>query len=87
MASDKLSDLTMGKYRLIYDEESGEFFVEDFLSGNEKRGVKTLSGGETFLASLALAIAISGELSKNKNYDFFLSTRGSARLVPTLSTW
>ena len=82
VASDKLSDLTMGKYRLIYDEESGEFFVEDFLSGNEKRGVKTLSGGETFLASLALAIAISGELSKNKNYDFFFIDEGFGTLSP-----
>lgn len=81
-ASDKLADLTLGKYRLIYDEESGEFFVMDFLSGNERRGIKTLSGGETFLASLALAIAISGELSKNKNYDFFFIDEGFGTLSP-----
>jgi exonuclease SbcC len=50
------------------------------LSGNEKRNVKTLSGGETFLASLSLAIAISQELSKSKNFDFFFIDEGFGTL-------
>lgn len=81
-ASERLGALTSGKYSMEYDEESGEFFVRDFLSGNERRGVKTLSGGETFLASLSLAIAISEELSKNKNYDFFFIDEGFGTLSP-----
>ena len=81
-ASERLCALTSGKYSMEYDEESGEFFVRDFLSGNERRGVKTLSGGETFLASLSLAIAISEELSKNKNFDFFFIDEGFGTLSP-----
>ncbi len=79
-ASDTLSELTGGKYRMDYDEGLGEFFVTDFLSGNARRGVKTLSGGETFLASLALAIAISGSLSKQRNYEFFFIDEGFGTL-------
>ncbi len=81
-ASVKLAELTGGKYSMGYDEESGEFYVYDFLSGNSQRGVKTLSGGETFLASLSLAIAISKELSKNKNFDFFFVDEGFGTLSP-----
>lgn len=81
-ASDILSELTGGKYRMDYDEGLGEFFVTDFLSGNARRGVKTLSGGETFLASLALAIAISGSLSKQRNYEFFFIDEGFGTLSP-----
>lgn len=79
-ATEILSSLTGGKYSLYYDENKGEFSVADFLAGNEKRSVKTLSGGETFLASLSLAIAISKELSMNKNYDFFFIDEGFGTL-------
>ena len=34
----------------------------DRLNGDERRSVRTLSGGETFLASLALALALSERL-------------------------
>lgn len=81
-ASTVLGELTGGKYSLWYDEGEGEFFVRDFLSGNERRGVRTLSGGETFLASLSLAIAISGMLSKDKNYEFFFIDEGFGTLSP-----
>ena len=81
-ASTVLGELTGGKYSLWYDESEGEFFVRDFLSGNERRGVRTLSGGETFLASLSLAIAISGMLSKDKNYEFFFIDEGFGTLSP-----
>lgn len=80
VASAKLSALTGGKYTLEYDKD--DFFVYDFLSGNEKRSCKTLSGGETFLASLALAISISDELSKSRNFDFFFIDEGFGTLSP-----
>lgn len=79
-ASERLGSLTGGKYALEYDESGGEFYVRDFLSGNERRSVKTLSGGETFLASLSLAIAISGELSKSKSFGFFFIDEGFGTL-------
>ncbi|MCC6236503.1 MAG: SMC family ATPase [Dehalococcoidia bacterium] len=59
-ASSRLLHLTGGRYRLV--GESDEFFVVDHLNGEERRSVRTLSGGETFLASLALALALSERL-------------------------
>ena len=58
--SDRLSYLSGGRYRLAYVDD--EFFVVDGWNGDEARSVKTLSGGETFLASLALALALSDEV-------------------------
>ncbi|MBM4420900.1 MAG: hypothetical protein FJ034_04835 [Chloroflexi bacterium] len=60
--SDHLLRLSGGRYRLTYRSgETGddEFTVVDTYWGDEERSVKTLSGGETFLASLALAVALS----------------------------
>ena len=78
----RLGELTGGKYSFMYDAKDGKFYVRDFLSGNDLRGVNTLSGGETFLASLSLAIAISGMLSKDKNYEFFFIDEGFGTLSP-----
>ena len=59
-ASSHLSDLSNGRYRLGYEQE--RFVVLDAWNGDERRNVKTLSGGETFLASLALAVALSEQV-------------------------
>ena len=59
-ASRRLRQLTSGRYRLVID--GNEFAVVDGLNGDEQRSVKTLSGGETFLASLALSLALSERL-------------------------
>lgn len=59
-ASDRLADFTNGRYALAAEEDT--FLVVDHLNGDEVRSVKTLSGGETFLASLALALALSEHL-------------------------
>ncbi len=59
-ASARLLHLTGGRYRLV--GEADEFYVIDHLNGDERRSVRTLSGGETFLASLALALALSERL-------------------------
>jgi exonuclease SbcC len=59
-ASNHLSDLSNGRYRLSYEQE--RFVVLDAWNGDERRNVKTLSGGETFLASLALAVALSEQV-------------------------
>ena len=42
--------------------EPDQFAVVDRFNGDERRSVKTLSGGETFLASLALALSLSEHL-------------------------
>ncbi|GGL06340.1 AAA family ATPase [Mangrovihabitans endophyticus] len=60
-ASRILRDLTGGQYDLIH--EKGEFFVIDHHDAGLRRAVRTLSGGETFQASLALALALSEQLA------------------------
>jgi DNA repair protein SbcC/Rad50 len=52
VASELLGSMTRGRYGF-----SESFEIIDQLTGTA-RGVKTLSGGETFLASLALALAL-----------------------------
>jgi exonuclease SbcC len=59
-ASDRLHDLSGGRYRLAFQNEG--FCVVDAWNGEERRRVNTLSGGETFLASLALALALSEQV-------------------------
>ena len=59
-AAERLLALSSGRYRLV--AEGDAFSVIDKLNGDERRSVKTLSGGETFLASLALALALSDRL-------------------------
>lgn len=60
-ASAILRELSGGQYDLIHDR--GEFFVVDHHDAGLRRGVRTLSGGETFQASLALALALSEQLA------------------------
>ncbi len=81
-ASEKLFELSGGKFTLCYmeDEKKSDFWVVDHLRGGEKRKVRTLSGGETFLASLSMAIAISEQIAHNKSYDFFFLDEGFGTL-------
>ena len=58
--SDRLEYLSQGRYRLAFERD--EFSVVDVWNGEERRSVRTLSGGETFLASLALALALSEQV-------------------------
>jgi exonuclease SbcC len=60
-ASRILRELTGGQYDLVHDK--GEFSVIDHHDAGLRRGVRTLSGGETFQASLALALALSEQLA------------------------
>ena len=60
-ASGILRELTGGQYDLVH--EKGEFSVIDHHDAGLRRGVRTLSGGETFQASLALALALSEQLA------------------------
>ncbi len=58
--SKHLSTLSGGRYGLAFAED--EFFVIDGWNGEERRSARTLSGGETFLASLGLALALSEQV-------------------------
>ena len=70
-ASAGLAELSGGQFELTHDE--GEFLVVDHADADARRPVKTLSGGETFQASLALALALSAQMST-------LAAEGAARL-------
>ncbi len=60
-ASQILRELSGGRYDLAHDR--GEFAVIDHSDASLRRAVRTLSGGETFQASLALALALSEQLA------------------------
>jgi len=68
-ASEILAELYQNRYRLL--AEGGDYFVEDTWT-KSVRPVRTLSGGESFLASLALALALSERLSGGKLGALFL---------------
>jgi exonuclease SbcC len=60
LATAELMRISDGRYSLAPDNEG--FDVIDHHNADERRSVATLSGGETFLASLALALALAGSV-------------------------
>ncbi|MBL8209600.1 MAG: SMC family ATPase [Bryobacterales bacterium] len=64
-ASEQLQMLSDNRYTLALakGDRERDFEVIDNWNGAERRSVKTLSGGESFLASLSLALALSQGLS------------------------
>lgn len=65
--SKQLRQLSAERYELRYRND--EFYVADVWNGDEERSVKTLSGGETFMASLALALSLSGQVRALSSND------------------
>jgi len=61
LGSEHFQDLTGGSYRFSDD---GEFAVLDMNAAGTERRADSLSGGETFLASLALALALAEMVSR-----------------------
>lgn len=60
-ASTRLFEITGGKYGLDIDDDS-KFLIRDYRSFEKLRDASTLSGGETFLVSLCLALSLSSEI-------------------------
>lgn len=60
-ASTKLEEMTKGRYTIDIDSTSN-FIIRDNFNGSKVRGVNTLSGGEMFITSLALAISLSNDI-------------------------
>lgn len=61
-ANELLAQLSGGGYSLESDEE-GSFRIIDHRNADEMREIATLSGGETFLVSLALSLSLAETLS------------------------
>jgi exonuclease SbcC len=72
-ATGLLHELSGGAYSLTLDDKTRDFAVVDHRNADERRAVRTLSGGETFLASLALALALAERVSD-------MAASGAARL-------
>jgi exonuclease SbcC len=80
-ASERLVSLTRGRYALEIVGE-GEFMMRDLHNGGATRPVSSLSGGETFLTSLALALALSAHIQLRGKYplEFFFLDEGFGTL-------
>lgn len=80
-ASERLGQLTRQKYAIEVDS-SGGFIIRDDSNGGVKRPVSTLSGGETFLTSLSLALALSAQIQLKGQYplEFFFLDEGFGTL-------
>ena len=81
-AGGRLLSLTDGRYFLRYEGGTVGFTVGDNLNGGKTRGVYTLSGGETFLVSLSLALSLSAEicLRSLRPIEFFFLDEGFGTL-------
>ena len=68
----------------LYDleEEDDDLIIIDTYLGEERRSVRTLSGGETFIVSLALALALSDLASKNVKIESLYIDEGFGSLDP-----
>lgn len=63
-------------------DKSDTLKVFDKYMGNARRSVKTLSGGETFLVSLAMAFALSDIASRNVKIESLFIDEGFGTLDP-----
>ncbi len=83
-ASSTLLKLTDGRYFLVYRDNN--FYVGDNFDCGNLRGVNTLSGGETFLLSLSLALALSKTICSDslKSIEFFFLDEGFGTLDSSL---
>ncbi|MGF7046090.1 exonuclease SbcC [Paenibacillus sp. DS2015] len=84
-ASQRLRFLTRQRYSLEVDSGGG-FVIRDDMNGGIRRPVSTLSGGETFLTSLSLALALSAQIQLRGQYplQFFFLDEGFGTLDPEL---
>ena len=73
-ANKRFTSLTSQKLRLELTD-TNDFIIRDFLNEGKTRSVKTLSGGQTFQASLSLALALADNIqsvTKSEHNFFFL---------------
>ncbi|MGF7056444.1 AAA family ATPase [Brassicibacter mesophilus] len=84
-ATEKLKEITRERYGLEIDSNNN-FMIVDNYNGGVKRECNSLSGGETFLTSLSLALALSSkiQLKGNTSIEFFFLDEGFGTLDTSL---
>mgnify|MGYP006188909313 CR=1 FL=1 len=83
LANRRLKDLS-DRYILdkpLEEEDDGLVAIDEHMGG-QRRSVKTLSGGETFLLSLSMALALSDLASKNVEINSLFIDEGFGTLDP-----
>ncbi len=80
-ASKRLSNITRERFELQLLDD-GQFYIKDNFSGGLIRSTNSLSGGELFLTSLALALALSShiQLKGSAPLEFFFLDEGFGTL-------
>lgn len=78
-ANRRLANLT-DRYLLDKPQKDGALTVIDQYQGNIQRSVTTLSGGESFLISLALALSLSDMASRNVRLESLFIDEGFGTL-------
>ncbi len=83
LANHRLKDLS-DRYRIDKPEEEeddGLVAIDEHMGG-QRRSVKTLSGGETFILSLSMALALSDLASRNVEINSLFIDEGFGTLDP-----
>jgi exonuclease SbcC len=80
-ADERFRRLSRNMLKLELDDDA-EFQVRDMLNGGQLRSVKTLSGGQTFQASLCLALALADNMAarSGSRQNFFFLDEGFGTL-------
>ncbi|NVK75867.1 MAG: AAA family ATPase [Oceanospirillaceae bacterium] len=73
-------DILHRRYQLMRNEDALSLLVVDTWQANASRDTKTLSGGESFLVSLALALALSDLVSHKTSIDSLFLDEGFGTL-------
>lgn len=80
LGSDHFERLSSGRYRFT---DGGDFHIVDLNAAEAVRRADSLSGGETFLASLALALALAEMVGRQEGrLDAFFLDEGFGTLDP-----
>lgn len=87
-ASKRLRNITNNRYSIEVKDDNIDFVIIDYNKGGSRRMPKTLSGGETFLVSLCLALALSKQVQFKKSsvLEFFFLDEGFGTLDSELLT-
>lgn len=82
LANRRLRDLTDRYLLLMPKDEQDELYVVDLYQGQAERTITSLSGGETFTLSLALALGLSDLASQQVQIDSLFIDEGFGTLDP-----